>query len=187
MMRFNPPPGWPAPPPGWQPPADWRPDPSWPPAPPGWSFWVDDPASATEPRILLRKAANLLVEDARLDLHPAMDAGLAAAQESRASTESVIDVFRGRYGGLWVGGTLIVTDRSVDFQANALNRMVQTGTLDLSVPLDDIAAVEVQPGLVTKIVAITVGHRQVKARMYGAERVAETIRQAAAGPRPGPG
>lgn len=184
MMRFNPPPGWPVPPLGWQPPADWQPDPSWPAAPPGWSFWVDD-QPATEPRILLRKAANLLVEDARLDLHPGVDAALAVAQESRASTESVIDVFRGRYGGLWVGGTLIVTDRSVDFQANALNRMVQTGTLDLSVPLHDIAAVEVQPGLVTKIVAITVGQRQVKARMYGAERVAETIRQGIAGTHPG--
>ncbi|MFT4295346.1 MAG: hypothetical protein QM582_08030 [Micropruina sp.] len=175
MMRFNPPPGWPAPPSGWQPSADWRPDPSWPPAPPGWAFWVDDVA-LPEPRVVLRKVANLLVEDARLDLDPS----LAAAQAPVSRVEPVIEAFRGYYGGLWVGGTLTLTDRSVDFRANALNRAVQSGTLDLSVPLGAIAAVEVQPGVLTRIVAMTVGERVVKARMYGADRVAETIQEAAA-------
>ena len=39
MLRFTPPPSWPAPPDGFVPPPGWRPDPSWPPAPPGWNFW----------------------------------------------------------------------------------------------------------------------------------------------------
>jgi membrane protease YdiL (CAAX protease family) len=39
MLRFTPPPDWPAPPEGFVPPPGWRPDPSWPPAPPGWQFW----------------------------------------------------------------------------------------------------------------------------------------------------
>ena len=39
MLRFTPPPSWPAPPEGFVPPPGWRPDPSWPPAPPGWNFW----------------------------------------------------------------------------------------------------------------------------------------------------
>ncbi|NMN98652.1 YncE family protein [Nocardiaceae bacterium YC2-7] len=42
IMRYNPPPNWPAPPPGWQPDQNWQPDRSWPPAPPGWQLWVDD-------------------------------------------------------------------------------------------------------------------------------------------------
>lgn len=176
MMRFNPPSGWPAPPPGWQPPADWRPDPSWPPAPPGWQFWIEE--ASVEPQILLKKVANLLVEDARLDLHPTVDAALAVVEAPASSTELVLDGFRAKYGGLWVGGTLTVTDQQVEFRANALNRAVQSGTLDIAVPLRSIAQVEVQPGFVTKIVAITVGYRQVKSRMYGADQVAETIRQA---------
>ncbi|MFT4226225.1 hypothetical protein [Micropruina sp.] len=176
MMRFNPPPGWPVPPPGWQPPADWRPDPSWPAAPPGWSFWIEE--AVVEPQILLKKAANLLVEDARTDLHPTVDAALAVVEAPMSSTERVLDGFRAKYGGLWVGGTLTVTDQQVEFHANALNRAVQSGTLDIALPLRSIAQVELQPGFVTKIVAITVGYRQVKSRMYGAEQVAETIRQA---------
>ncbi len=176
MMRFNPPPGWPVPPPGWQPPVDWRPDPTWPPAPPGWQFWIEE--ATVEPQILLRKMANLLVEDARIDLHPTVDAGLAAVEAPTSSTELVLDGFRAKYGGLWVGGTLTVTDQQVAFHANALNRAVQSGTLDVALPLRSIGHVEVQSGFVTKIVVITVGYRQVKSRMYGAEQVAETIRQA---------
>lgn len=40
VIRFNPPPNWPAPPPGWEPPAGWMPLPDWPLAPDEWSFWV---------------------------------------------------------------------------------------------------------------------------------------------------
>ena len=90
----------------------------------------------------------------------------------------MLDGFRAKYGGLWVGGTLTVTDQQVAFHANALNRAVQSGTLDVALPLRSIGHVEVQSGFVTKIVVITVGYRQVKSRMYGAEQVAETIRQA---------
>jgi len=43
MLKFTPPPGWPAPPAGFSPPPGWRPDPSWPPAPPGWNFWQPQP------------------------------------------------------------------------------------------------------------------------------------------------
>lgn len=176
MMRFNPPLGWPVPPPGWQPDAAWRPDPMWPPAPPGWQFWIEE--AVVEPQILLKKTANLLVEDARIDLHPTVEAGLAVVEAPMSSTEQVLDGFRAKYGGLWVGGTLTVTDQQVEFHANALNRVVQAGTLDLGLPLRSIAQVEVQPGFVTKVVALTVGNRQVKSRMYGAEQVAEAIRQA---------
>ncbi|MBN8883853.1 MAG: hypothetical protein J0H73_16270 [Salana multivorans] len=194
VPRFNPPPGWPPPPPGWQPPAGWRPDPSWPPAPPGWVFWDDDASvgaarvagppvvtpPTAEPTVLLRKVANLLVEDAQLDLPPALGVALDVVDVDTTPAEVVIDVFRAAYGGLWVGGTLIVTDRTVDFRANGMNRAVQSGTLDLSVQLRHVAAVEVLPGVVTRIVAMRVGGRVVKARTYGADRVAETLRQAIA-------
>jgi membrane protease YdiL (CAAX protease family) len=43
MLRFTPPPNWPAPPADFVPPPGWQPDPAWPPAPPGWNFW--QPAS----------------------------------------------------------------------------------------------------------------------------------------------
>jgi hypothetical protein len=50
MLRFNPPPGWPAAPNGWVPDPSWRPDPSWPPAPDGWQWMVTvpDPVAQTD-------------------------------------------------------------------------------------------------------------------------------------------
>ena len=42
VLKFNPPPDWPAPPPGWEPPPGWQPDPCWPPLPDSWDLWVDD-------------------------------------------------------------------------------------------------------------------------------------------------
>lgn len=48
MVRFNPPPGWPAPAPAWRPHAQWQPDPTWPAPPPGWGFWVDEQGRAVD-------------------------------------------------------------------------------------------------------------------------------------------
>ncbi len=44
LMRYNPPPNWPAPPAGWTPPEGWQPDPAWGPPPPGHQLWLDDDA-----------------------------------------------------------------------------------------------------------------------------------------------
>lgn len=46
LVRYNPPPNWPAPPEHWEPPPGWRPDPRWGPPPPGWVLWVDDSSAA---------------------------------------------------------------------------------------------------------------------------------------------
>jgi hypothetical protein len=43
VMRFNPPPNWPAPPAGLIPPPGWEPDPAWGAPPAGWQFWLPDP------------------------------------------------------------------------------------------------------------------------------------------------
>lgn len=42
VMRFNPPPNWPAPAPGWYPPPGWQPPAEWGPVPHGWPLWVND-------------------------------------------------------------------------------------------------------------------------------------------------
>jgi hypothetical protein len=92
MARFNVPPGWPATPEGWQPPPGWQPPSSWPPAPSGWQFWVDDQPLAVSagPRVIVRKLANFLVEDAALDPNPAADAVLGLAGGQSAGTDPVL-------------------------------------------------------------------------------------------------
>jgi hypothetical protein len=91
----------------------------------------------------------------------------------------VLGRYRQRYGGLWVGGRLTVTTTDVQFHANALNRSIQSGQLDIIVDLRSIESVELLPGVLTKIVAIRTGDGVIKVRCFGAAKVTEQIRAAA--------
>src|SRR6478735_9406030 len=108
--------------------------------------------------VLVSKIANALIED--VDVHVTMP---------------VVSLFRSAWGGLWVGGRVTLTRRTVSFSANGVNRLMQSGTLDVSVPLAKVTDVKVLPGLVTKIVAITAPERVLKVRCYGAARFAAAI------------
>ena len=108
--------------------------------------------------VLMTKIANALIEDVTAHVRV-----------------PILSVFRKAQGGLWVGGWVTLTTKAVSFSANGINRMVQTGTLDVSVPLDRITDASVLPGFFTKIVAITTAERVVKVRCYGAARFAEAI------------
>lgn len=91
----------------------------------------------------------------------------------------VLDRYRRRHGGLWVGGRLTVTNIDVQFHANALNRSIQSGQLDVTIDLRSIESVELLPGVLTKIIAIRAGDRVTKFRCFGAAKVADQIRVAA--------
>lgn len=74
----------------------------------------------------------------------------------------VLGRYRRRYGGLWVGGRVTVTTTDVQFHANALNRSIQSGQLDIIIDLRSIDSVELLPGFVTKIIAIRTGDQVTK-------------------------
>jgi len=136
--------------------------------------------------VLLTKTASALVEDATLDMDPAVEAALAPLGGAPAGSQAVLEAFRQFYGGLWVGGRLTLTEVALRFAANAANRAVQSGTLDIVVPLTEITSVHVKKAMVTNIVVVGVGYRVVKLRCYGAEQVAGAIDEAIqAQPRPG--
>lgn len=175
--RFNAPPGWPAPPPGWRPTPSWEPSASWPPAPHGWTFWVTDPTDAP---VLLRKLVNFQVTDAIVELNPTASAAVGVAGGVAPGTGLVLSAFRKIHGGLWVGGSITVSTRQIVLRANAVNRAVTVGTLDVVVPLDQVTDVHLLPGFVTKIIAIDLGPQCVKARCYGASAAVTLIRQAVA-------
>jgi hypothetical protein len=124
------------------------------------------------------RAANALVEDAQLS------GGAARAMESvlpnAAAVHNVLSAFRQAYGGLWVGGRATLTPSSLTFHPNAVNRAMQTGTLDIVVPAAAITGVQVLRGVLTKIIAVeTVGGSVVKIRCFGAREFAEQIRSVA--------
>ncbi len=117
--------------------------------------------------VILSRVANALIMDVDVTVPTASVNG------------RVLDRYRHRYGGLWVGGRLTVTDTDVQFHANALNRSIQSGPLDIIVDLRSIESVELLPGVLTKIIAIHAGDRVTKVRCFGAAKVADQIRAAA--------
>lgn len=90
-------------------------------------------------------------------------------------TMPMVSLFRAAWGGLWVGGRVTLTTEAVSFSPNGLNRIAQSGTLDIRVPLSDVIDVEVRPGFVTDIVAITTPESVVKVRCYFATKFATAI------------
>lgn len=87
----------------------------------------------------------------------------------------VASALRSAWGGLWVGGRVTLTTETVSFSANTLNRIAQSGTHDVSVPLTRITDVDVLSGFFTRIVAITTPEFVFKVRCYRAARFAEAI------------
>jgi hypothetical protein len=86
-------------------------------------------------------------------------------------------------GGLWVGGRVTLSTTDVQFHANAVNRSLQSGELDITVDLRSIESVELLPGVLTKIVAMHTGERVFKIRCFGAAKLAEQIQAAASAAR----
>ncbi|WP_137844443.1 hypothetical protein [Microbacterium sp. 2FI] len=115
-------------------------------------------------QVLVSKVANALMEDVSAPTIGAMPI-----------IGSVLGMFRAALGGLWVGGRVTLTTTTVDFSPNALNRSVQSGSLDVSIPLAAIEDLRVVPGLVTNIVVITTADSVFKVRCYGARRFAAAI------------
>lgn len=119
--------------------------------------------------VIVSKLANALVEDAEVD-------GTVAEMDIGAPLERS----RQKYGGVWVGGRVTLTTESLAFGANALNRALQTGTLDSAIPLTSIIGVEELGGFVSQKVRVTYAGGSFTFRCFGAKRVARQIRDAVA-------
>lgn len=119
--------------------------------------------------VIVSKLANALVEDAEVD-------GTVAEMDIGAPLERS----RQKYGGVWVGGRVTLTTESLAFGANALNRALQTGTLDSAIPLTSIIGVEELGGFVSQKVRVTYAGGSFTFRCFGAKRVARRIRDAVA-------
>ena len=55
-------------------------------------------------------------------------------------------------GGTWVGGEVVITTDAIRFAANRLNRAIQTGELDATIPLSAVAKAGITGGIGTKII-----------------------------------
>lgn len=121
--------------------------------------------------IVASRAANALIADAR-------------ARSLGQSFDDVLECATAIYGGLWVGGRATLTREQLAFHPNRVNRAIHSaGSLDVEIPLSDIEKVEVLPGVLTRIIAITTKRRFVKIRCFRADAFADEIRTLASSAR----
>jgi len=80
-------------------------------------------------------------------------------------------------GGLWVGGTVEITDDGLRFTANKINRAThKTGTIEpVWIPMTAIRSVDIPGGWVTKIIAITHAGGEFRFRCFGARSVVDQL------------
>ena len=89
-------------------------------------------------------------------------------------------LFQDANGGGRVGGRLTLTTATLQFHPNGVNRLANSGPLDVEIDLRDLTGpVTVLPGFLTKIIAVPVGGEIFKARCWGAAAMAERIQTAA--------
>ena len=121
----------------------------------------------TPQNVLAAKVANALIQDAA---SPLENVGGGIRRSIRRS--------RKRYGGLWVGGRVTLTPTELRFAPNAANRLLHAGDPSVTIPLSAIRQIDVEPGFVTKIIAVTWTGGVARFRCYGAARLADQIRAA---------
>lgn len=129
----------------------------------------------------MKKLANFLIPEAEIDLAVysqaaklmGADSTMVAAQA--VITDSVINGFKKVYGGLWVGGTVELSDQYLSFKPNAINNLVHKDDYSLSIPLNDITDLSHEFGFLSGIIRIRTKHGVMKMRCFGAKKVLEVI------------
>ena len=112
---------------------------------------------------VIRRRANAFIADATpIDVMPAF-------------ALSAIDRFKRKHGGLWVGGTVSVSQSGVSFTPNGLNRAFHESLESMSVPSENIRAIRHEFGWFTGIVVVAHMHGEFRFRCYGAKRLAAVM------------
>ena len=133
-------------------------------------------------RLIVKKLCNCLIPEADADLSLySLGAKVVEVEHVIAVIEAVLKDFRAFYGGLWVGGSALLTTTSLSFQPNKLNRAVHKGDYSFSIPLDEISGVGYERGFFTSIVVVSTQHGSFKLRCYGARRFQKALNDARTG------
>lgn len=81
--------------------------------------------------------------------------------------------YKKKHGGLWVGGTVVLSDQGVEFSPNALNRKLHEQIDGVSIPASSIKAIEHKFGWFTGIVEVVHAQGTFRFRCYGAKNLVQ--------------
>ena len=120
-------------------------------------------APATSGADLVRKSVNAFVPDA------------SPSDWMPFGVLRTIQRFKREHGGLWVGGTVTISQSGILFSPNWVTRKVHDDLSPIHVPARDIRRVRREFGWVTGIVVVEHAHGEFRFRCYGAKRLAATM------------
>ncbi len=128
-------------------------------------FWLLGDGLAGDPGrcSLIRKAANAFMPYAK------------PSTWVPSSALSAIARFKRKHGGLWVGGTVSVSESGVAFSPNGLNRTLHDDLEPIDVLAKDIRAVRHEFGWFTGIVVVEHTNGEFRFRCFGAKQLAVTM------------
>ena len=111
----------------------------------------------------IRKVVNALIPDATPS---ALVFGAALAECER---------WKKKYGGLWVGGSIEISNEGLCFRPNRLNEELHVGLEVVSIRLADILSARREFGWGTGIVVVEHKSGEFRFRCFGARRIAASI------------
>lgn len=114
-------------------------------------------------QVLARRVANALYPDAQPTAWAAALGGWGA------------QLVRRWFGGLWVGGTVILTPHQLRFEPNSMNAAMHIGAPAFSIPLAAIRSVRVEWGVVTDIIVLRLENAERRIRCMKAHALADAI------------
>ena len=124
--------------------------------------------------VIASKSVNLLAEFPEIS----NVAKAAMALSGEGTLLLLAEVLKKHYGGTWVGGTATLTRTELSFKPSALNIGSARDTA-VAVPLDKIANVALESGLIMKTVRVETPDFVLRLRCYGAAEFMQKIRDAA--------
>lgn len=118
----------------------------------------------------IKKLCNAFVTDAEM----VEDIPILNKKIVDAATVAV-DRYKKKHGGLWVGGTVLITDESVAFAPNGMNIAVHRDLCPVMIPRQNIESVRREFGWLTGIVVVTHKEGEFRFRCFGAKNFAERV------------
>jgi hypothetical protein len=118
----------------------------------------------------IKKLCNAFVPDAEMveDI-PTLNKTIVDA------ATGAVDRYKKKHGGLWVGGTVLITDEGVAFAPNGMNIAIHRYLCPIMIPRQNIESVRREFGWLTGIVIVTHKQGDFRFRCFGAKSVAERI------------
>ena len=124
--------------------------------------------------LIAQKCANALIKD--VTLNPTLN--WLANYQTLGLLAVTIGLIRRMYGGLWVGGNILLYPDRLVFQPNLINRKAAASDGTIEIPLTSVSVVETKFGILSGIVEVRHGHDSFKFRCFGSKAFARTVSDA---------